>query len=103
MMSMVLFVAYASFSLPIFSEGEEHKLNRELAALLSDDTVSLVREQEIDMEDVDSWEDEFDWDEEEYSQQEDEEEQLQLEDILDYRQKQEGYEGTQAAGRPRRT
>lgn len=98
MMSMVLFVAYASFSLPIFSEGEGHKLNRELAALLSDDTVSLAREQEIDMGGVDSWEDELDWDEEEYSQQEDEEEQLQLEDILNYRQKQEGYEGTQEAG-----
>lgn len=106
MMSMVLFVAYASFSLPIFSDGEEHKLDRELAALLSDDTVSLAREEEIDIENMDSWEEELDWDEEEYSQQqedEDEEEQIQLEDILNYRQKQEGYENTSETGAIRQT
>lgn len=104
MMSMVLFVAYASFSLPIFSDGEEYKLDRELAALLSDDTVSLAREEEIDIENMDSWEEELDWDEEEYSQQqEDEEEQIQLEDILNYRQKQEGYENTSETGAIRQT
>ncbi|MCM1118988.1 MAG: M15 family metallopeptidase [bacterium] len=92
MMSMVLFVAYASFSLPIFSDGEERKLDRELAALLSDDTVSLASEEEVRLEDMDSWEEEFDWEEEEYSLQDEEEEQLHLEDILNYRQEQEGNE-----------
>lgn len=94
MMSLMLFVAYASFSLPIFSDSEGNKMDEELAALLSDETVSLVREEEIRMEDLDGWEEELDWDEyETYSSQEDEEEDhIGLEDILSYRREQEGYE-----------
>lgn len=94
MMSMVLFVAYASFSLPIFSDSEEVKMDEELAALLSDETVSLVQEEEVRMEDMDSWEEELDWEEDEiYSPQENEDEdQINLEDILSYRREQEGYE-----------
>lgn len=94
MMSMMLFVAYASFSLPIFSDSEENKMDEELAALLSDETVSLVQEEEIRMEDLDNWDEELDWDEDEiYSQRENEdEEHIGLEDILSYRREQEGYE-----------
>lgn len=93
MMSMVLFVAYASFSFPIFTESEENKMDAELVALLSDETVSLVQEEEIRMEDMDSWDEELYWEEEEAdSLGEDlDEDQINLEDILSYRREQEGY------------
>ena len=99
MMSMVLFIAYASFSFPIFADSEENKLDEQLAALLSDETVSLVLEEEVSMEDLDSWEAELYWEEEELdSLQEDTgEEQINLEDILSYRREQEGYEEAAAA------
>ena len=94
MMSMVLFVAYASFSFPIFADGEESKIDEELVALLSDETVSLVQEEEIRMEDLDSWDEELDWEEEETgSLGEDwDEDQINLEDILSYRREQTGDE-----------
>ncbi|MDE7223298.1 MAG: M15 family metallopeptidase [Acetatifactor sp.] len=104
MMSMVLFVAYASFSFPIFTDGEESKMDDELVALLSDETVSLVQEEEIHMEDLDSWEDELDWEEEEAAsllEEDPEEDQINLEDILSYRREQEGYEDS-AAVQPER-
>lgn len=98
MMSMVLFVAYASFSFPIFADSEESKLDEELVALLSDGTVSLAQEEEIRMEDMDSWDDELDWEEEAADSLEDpDEDQINLEDILSYRREQEGYEDTVAA------
>lgn len=94
MMSMVLFVAYASFSFPIFADGEESKIDEELVALLSDETVSLVQEEEIRMEDLDSWDEELDWEKEEAeSLGEDlDEDQINLEDILSYRLEQAGDE-----------
>lgn len=99
MMSMALFVAYASFSFPIFTEDEDNRMDEELAALLSDATVSLVQEEEIRMEDLDSWDEELDWDGEEAdSLQEDaEQDQINLEDILSYRREQEGYEDVEVA------
>lgn len=94
MMSMVLFVAYASFSFPIFADSEENRMDEELAALLSDETVSLVQEEEVRMEDLDEWDEELDWDEEEADSLREvpEEEQINLEDILSYRREQEGNE-----------
>ena len=44
MMSLVIFIAYASFSFPIFPDGEEHKQNERLTALISDESVSLAPE-----------------------------------------------------------
>lgn len=89
MMSMVLFAAYASFSFPIFSDTEEHKMNEQLAALISDESVSLVAEAEVNMEELEDWEEELYLEEDE----EDllwEEDQIVLEDILSYRREQEG-------------
>lgn len=103
MMSMVLFVAYASFSFPIFADSEENRIDEELVALLSDETVSLVQEEEIRMEDMDSWEEELDWEEEAADSlgEDSDEDQINLEDILSYRREQEGYDGDTAAVRPR--
>ncbi|MDE5893767.1 MAG: M15 family metallopeptidase, partial [Acetatifactor sp.] len=58
-----------------------------------------VQEEEVSMEDLDSWEEELYWEEEEIdSLQEDAgEEQINLEDILSYRREQEGYEEAVAA------
>ena len=90
MMSMVLFVAYASFSFPIFTEDEDNRMDEELAALLSDATVSLVQEEEIRMEDLDSWDEELVWDGEEVDalQEDAGQDQINLEDILSYRMEQ---------------
>lgn len=92
MMSLVLFTAYASFSFPIFVGGEEHKMDDRLAAMISDDSVSLVQEEEIDLENMESWDDELllEEDETQLSQEYDEEDQIVLEDILSYRREQEG-------------
>lgn len=91
MMSMVLFAAYASFSFPIFSDSEEHKMDERLAALISDDSVSLVQETEINMEDLESWDEELflEEDEAQLPQEDEDEDQIVLEDILSYRREQE--------------
>ncbi len=90
MMSLVIFIAYASFSFPIFPDGEEHKLNERLTALISDESVSLAPEAEVDLEGLEDWEEELLFEEEEAALlQEDEEDQIVLEDILTYRREQE--------------
>lgn len=96
MMSMVLFTAYASFSFPIFAGGEEHKMDERLAAMISDDSVSLVQETEIDLEDLEEWDEELllDGEDTQSFQEEDEEDQIVLEDILRYRRAQEELVGT---------
>lgn len=92
MMSLVLFTAYASFSFPIFADSEEHKMDERLAALISDDSVSLVQEAEISLEDLESWEQELLLEEDETELlEEDDEDQIVLEDILSYRREQELY------------
>lgn len=92
MMSMVLFAAYASFSFPIFADTEEHKMNEQLAALISDESVSLVAEAEVNIEELEDWEEELylEEDEEELLREDEEEDQIVLEDILSYRREQEG-------------
>lgn len=92
MMSMVLFAAYASFSFPIFADTEEHKMNEQLAALISDESVSLVAEAEVNIEELEDWEEELylEEDEEELLRGDEEEDQIVLEDILSYRREQEG-------------
>ncbi len=91
MMSMVLFAAYASFSFPIFSDSEEHQMDERLAALIGDDSVSLVQETEINMEDLESWDEELllEEDEAQMPQEDEDEDQIVLEDILSYRREQE--------------
>lgn len=93
MMSVVLFTAYASFSFPIFSDGVEHKMDERLAALISDESVSLAQETEIDLKDLEIWEEELLQEadllqEDEELLQEDGEDQIILEDILSYRREQ---------------
>lgn len=88
MMSMVLFAAYASFSLPIFPDQEEMNENSQLTSLISDDSVSLVQDEEISMEELINWEDDenlIDHEEANLLQEMEEDEQLNLEDILNYR------------------
>lgn len=90
MMSLVIFIAYASFSFPIFPDGEEHKQNERLTALISDESVSLAPEAEVDLEGLEDWEEELLFEEDEAALlQEDEEDQIVLEDILTYRREQE--------------
>lgn len=93
MMSVVLFTAYASFSFPIFTGSEEHKMDERLAAMISDDSVSLAREEEIAPQDWEDWDEELLLDEDDAQlSQEDEEDQIVLEDILSYRREQETQE-----------
>lgn len=88
MMSMVLFTAYASFSFPIFLDSEAREMDERLAALISDDPVSLVQDTEIDMDDLENWDEELLL-EEDGEELEDDEDQIVLEDILSYRREQE--------------
>lgn len=98
MMSLVLFAAYASFSFPIFADNEERMADGQLHALISDESVSLVQEEEIRMEDLEDLEEELLLDGFEVSQLQEgtEEEQFDLEDILSYRMEQGGSEEPEA-------
>lgn len=90
MMSLVLFAAYASFSFPIFTDNEERMTDGQLHALIGDESVSLVQEAEISMEELENLEEELLLDGFEVSrlQEGTEEEQFDLEDILNYRMEQ---------------
>ncbi len=89
MMSMVLFAAYASFSFPIFADSEEWKSEKMLASLISDETVSLVQEKEVSVEDLENLEEGLLQDGYEVGHMQDaEEEHFNLEDILSYRMEQ---------------